>query len=186
MNVCDNVTLNSFMCGQRSLSGFHQEDHLNFLFDRLIFSGLRDIEVEYIFERETFDISQIFSKKKKLSVENKLKLKNSWNWSDQQNANLIFASKILQHYEFSFLLKDRVCPLIIKLFSPSLKYRQGVPTPAATSATEKPYFPIVMRLLRIVAVLITHYYTLMVSTVVTPLSSHQPFLLGWDNFVASF
>ena len=69
------------MCGQRSLSGFHQEDHLNFLFDRLIFSGLRDIEVEYILERETFDISQIFSKKKKIisgkkaKIEELLKLK---------------------------------------------------------------------------------------------------------------
>lgn len=73
------------------------------------------------------------------------------------------ASCSFQHLEFSFLLKERVCPLIIKLFSPSLKYRQGMPVPASSSANEKPYFPIVMRLLRIVAVLITHYYTLMVS-----------------------
>ncbi len=69
----------------------------------------------------------------------------------------------LQHPEFSFLLKERVCPLVIKLFSPSLKYRPGAPTLPSPSPMEKPYFPIVMRLLRIVAVLIKHYYSLLVS-----------------------
>ena len=33
---------------------------------------------------------------------------------------------ILGHEEFRFLLKERVCPLVIKLFSPSIKYRAGL------------------------------------------------------------
>ncbi|XP_053377564.1 protein MON2 homolog isoform X3 [Mercenaria mercenaria] len=66
-----------------------------------------------------------------------------------------------QHKEFSFLLKERVCPLVIKLFSPSLKYRQGAPSPPSPVAVEKPFFPIVMRLLRIVSSLIQFYYNLL-------------------------
>ena len=66
---------------------------------------------------------------------------------------------VVQHEEFSFLLKERVCPLIIKLFSPSLKYKAGVASAASPSSSppEKPFFPIVMRLLRLVAVLIKNY-----------------------------
>ncbi|GFS01930.1 protein MON2 homolog [Elysia marginata] len=68
-----------------------------------------------------------------------------------------------QHQEFSFMLKERVCPLVIKLFSPSLKYRQGLPPAPSPAPVEKPFFPIVMRLLRIVAVLIKNYYPLLVT-----------------------
>ncbi|KAL4226466.1 hypothetical protein ACF0H5_014449 [Mactra antiquata] len=66
-----------------------------------------------------------------------------------------------EHPEFSFLLKERVCPLVIKLFSPSLKYRQGVPSPPSPVAIEKPFFPVVMRLLRIISSLIQFYYNLL-------------------------
>jgi len=75
-----------------------------------------------------------------------------------------FPQVFLKHPEFSFLLKERVCPVVIKLFSPSLKYRAGAPAPppsSSSSVMDKPYFPIVMRLLRIVSVLIKHYYTLL-------------------------
>ncbi|KAK3764746.1 hypothetical protein RRG08_009006 [Elysia crispata] len=68
-----------------------------------------------------------------------------------------------KHAEFSFMLKERVCPLVIKLFSPSLKYRQGLPPAPSPAPVEKPFFPIVMRLLRIVAVLIKNYYPLLVT-----------------------
>ncbi|XP_064632193.1 protein MON2 homolog isoform X2 [Lineus longissimus] len=74
-----------------------------------------------------------------------------------------FPDVFLNHPEFSFLLKERVCPLVIKLFSPSLKYRQGLPAPPSPTPVEKPYFPIVMRLLRIVSVLIKSYYSLLVT-----------------------
>lgn len=67
---------------------------------------------------------------------------------------------LFQHEEFGFLLKERVCPLVIKLFSPSLKFRQGIPS--GVTSTEKPYFPIVMRLLRIVQTLIKNFYPLLV------------------------
>ncbi|CAI9729658.1 protein MON2 homolog isoform X2 [Octopus vulgaris] len=74
-----------------------------------------------------------------------------------------FSNVFLRHPEFSFMLKERVCPLVIKLFSPSLKYRQGVPPPPSPAPVEKPFFPIVMRLLRIVSVLIKYYYQLLVT-----------------------
>lgn len=76
---------------------------------------------------------------------------------------IIMTNFIFQHPEFSFMLKERVCPLVIKLFSPSLKYRQGVPPPPSPAPAEKPFFPIVMRLLRIVSILIKFYYQLLVS-----------------------
>ncbi|KAI0207165.1 MON2-like protein [Lamellibrachia satsuma] len=72
----------------------------------------------------------------------------------------------LNHPEFSFILKETVCTVIIKLFSPSVKHRPGVAPPASgggAGSTDKPYFPIVMRLLRIVSVLIQHYYVLLVT-----------------------
>jgi len=73
----------------------------------------------------------------------------------------------VQHMEFNFLLTEKVCPVVIRLFSPSLKYRSrvaGSPS-AATAQTEKPYFPIVMRLLRIVSVLTRHYSKLLVCAI---------------------
>lgn len=77
--------------------------------------------------------------------------------------NLTSHIHFLQQPEFCFLLKERVCPLVIKLFSPNIKFRQGGGGAASPAATEKPYFPICMRLLRVVSVLIKHYYSLLVS-----------------------
>ena len=67
-------------------------------------------------------------------------------------------SFFFQHPEFSFLLKERVCPLIIKLFSPSIKHRVS-----SSPTVEKPLYPVAVRLLRIVSVLIEKFYTLLVS-----------------------
>ncbi|MGH0161488.1 UNVERIFIED_CONTAM: hypothetical protein FKN15_041044 [Acipenser sinensis] len=72
-----------------------------------------------------------------------------------------FPQVFLQHQEFSFLLKERVCPLVIKLFSPNIKFRQGSNSTSSPAPVEKPYFPICMRLLRVVSVLIKHFYTLL-------------------------
>ena len=66
-------------------------------------------------------------------------------------------SVFFQHPEFSFLLKERVCPLIIKLFSPSIKHRVS-----SSPTVEKPLYPVAVRLLRIVSVLIEKFYTLLV------------------------
>lgn len=68
-----------------------------------------------------------------------------------------------QHPEFNFLLRDRVCALVIKLFSPNIKYRASVPASMQQATPlDKPYFPIAMRLLRLVSVLIQKYYPLLV------------------------
>ncbi|XP_036314469.1 protein MON2 homolog isoform X15 [Pipistrellus kuhlii] len=73
------------------------------------------------------------------------------------------AYMLFQHQEFSFLLKERVCPLVIKLFSPNIKFRQGSNTSSSPAPVEKPYFPICMRLLRVVSVLIKQFYSLLVT-----------------------
>ncbi|XP_029541788.1 protein MON2 homolog isoform X4 [Oncorhynchus nerka] len=89
-----------------------------------------------------------------------------------------FPRVFLQHQEFSFLLKERVCPLIIKLFSPNIKFRQGNSSAASPAPVEKPYFPICMRLLRVVSVLIKHFYSLLVTECEIFLSLLVKFLDG--------
>ncbi|KAL6106412.1 mon2 [Pungitius sinensis] len=87
-----------------------------------------------------------------------------------------FPGVFLEHQEFSFLLKERVCPLVIKLFSPNIKFRQG--SGASPAPVEKPYFPICMRLLRVVSVLIKHFYSLLVTECEIFLSLLVKFLDG--------
>lgn len=70
--------------------------------------------------------------------------------------------------EFSFLLKERVCALVIKLFSPNTKYRTVMPQNTQNQqqqqqSYEKPYFPISMRLLRVVSILVQKYHSLLVT-----------------------
>uniref|UniRef100_A0A087Y5F1 Protein MON2 homolog n=1 Tax=Poecilia formosa TaxID=48698 RepID=A0A087Y5F1_POEFO len=89
-----------------------------------------------------------------------------------------FPAVFLQHQEFSFLLKERVCPLVIKLFSPNIKFRQGAGAAAPPAPVEKPYFPICMRLLRVVSVLIKHFYSLLVTECEIFLSLLVKFLDG--------
>lgn len=89
-----------------------------------------------------------------------------------------FSSVFHKFAEFSFLLKERVCALVIKLFSPNIKYRTGaggnpnamvnIPGGQAAAAAvsqqyDKPYFPISMRLLRVVSILIQKYHSLLVT-----------------------
>ncbi|KAJ8951459.1 hypothetical protein NQ318_006892, partial [Aromia moschata] len=75
-----------------------------------------------------------------------------------------FSMVFYKNAEFSFLLKERVCALVIKLFSPNIKYRSNVPSNIQQATPfEKPYFPISMRLLRVVSVLIQKYHGLLVT-----------------------
>uniref|UniRef100_A0A914UNH9 Protein MON2 homolog n=1 Tax=Plectus sambesii TaxID=2011161 RepID=A0A914UNH9_9BILA len=84
-----------------------------------------------------------------------------------------YPSIFANHQEFVFLLKEQVCPLVIKLFSPNLKYlqvasqhphsRQTADAPSSDRQQDRPYFPIAMRLLRVVCVLITRFYDLLVT-----------------------
>ena len=75
-----------------------------------------------------------------------------------------FSSVFFLHPEFSALLKERVCALVIKLFSPNIKYRNCVPASIQQATPlEKPHFPISMRLLRVVSILIQKYHSLLVT-----------------------
>lgn len=90
-----------------------------------------------------------------------------------------FAHVFYKHPEFTFLLKERVCALVIKLFSPNLKYRASVPASVhLATPLDKPYFPIAMRLLRVVSVLIQKYYPLLVTQCEIFLSLMVKFLEG--------
>ena len=97
-----------------------------------------------------------------------------------------YPQAFLTHPEFSFLLKERVCPLVIKLFSPNIKYKQG--GGSQPTIVEKPMFSVSVRLLRIVSVLIKQFYTLLVteceiflSLLVKFLDSDKPF---WQRALA--
>lgn len=86
-----------------------------------------------------------------------------------------------RHEEFAFLLKERVCPLVIKLFSPNIKYKQfqkqlqqqqfylnqqsqqQQQNTLSSLSNEKPFFPISIRLLRIVRVIIEKYYAMLIT-----------------------
>lgn len=76
-----------------------------------------------------------------------------------------FSVIFFKYPEFSFLLKERVCALVIKLFSPHIKYRNNLPPnivqPPGT--VDKPYFPISQRLLRVVSLLIQKYHSILVT-----------------------
>lgn len=57
-----------------------------------------------------------------------------------------------------------MCALVIKLFSPNIKYRNSVPASLQQATPlDKPYFPISMRLLRVVSILIQKYHSLLVN-----------------------
>lgn len=73
-----------------------------------------------------------------------------------------FYQIFIKYPEFTFLLKERVCPLVIKLFSPNTKFRVPQSAPGAP-AGDKPFFPICMRLIRIVSVLIARFYSCLVT-----------------------
>ncbi|EDW76180.1 uncharacterized protein Dwil_GK14801 [Drosophila willistoni] len=83
-----------------------------------------------------------------------------------------FSAVFHESNDFRLLLKERVCALVIKLFSPNVKHRQlpsnnqsggGSASGGASVPLEKPYFPISMRLLRLVAILIQKYHTILVT-----------------------
>ncbi|KAH8282390.1 hypothetical protein KR054_007372 [Drosophila jambulina] len=102
-----------------------------------------------------------------------------------------FSAVFHESNDFRLLLKERVCALVIKLFSPNVKHRQLPAAPSSGNApvpAEKPYFPISMRLLRLVAILIQKYHTILVteceiflSLIIKFLDPDKP---GWQRALA--
>ncbi|WKY07427.1 hypothetical protein Q1695_007124 [Nippostrongylus brasiliensis] len=97
-----------------------------------------------------------------------------------------------RHPEFCELLKSEVCPLVIKLFSPSLKsahvssqHPSSRSAVAANSQSDRPYFPIAMRLVRIILCLISLYHQLLPTECEIFLSSLVKFVdvdrKGWQR-----
>ncbi|CAF1052217.1 unnamed protein product [Rotaria sp. Silwood1] len=78
-----------------------------------------------------------------------------------------YASIFHSHSEFRYLLKERVSPLVIKLFSPGTKFSN--PNSNLSSGTnsnttyDSAYFPLIARLLRVVCILIRFYFTLLIT-----------------------
>ena len=71
------------------------------------------------------------------------------------------------HSEFRYLLKERVSPLVIKLFSPGTKHpniNAHLSSGANANTTyDSAYFPLIARLLRVVCILIRFYFTLLIT-----------------------
>ncbi|PIO55972.1 hypothetical protein TELCIR_22637, partial [Teladorsagia circumcincta] len=97
-----------------------------------------------------------------------------------------------RHPEFCDLLKSEVCPLVIKLFSPSLKsahvssqHPSSRSSTGVGSPTDRPYFPIAMRLVRIILCLISLYHQLLPTECEIFLSSLIKFVdvdrRGWQR-----
>src|SRR5688572_2445258 len=65
------------------------------------------------------------------------------------------------------VLKERVCAMVIKLFSPNAKFKANFPQHPQSGGMDlqldKPFYPISVRLLRIVDILINKYYLLLVT-----------------------
>ncbi|CAH0731493.1 unnamed protein product, partial [Brenthis ino] len=83
-----------------------------------------------------------------------------------------FSDVFFKISEFRFLLKEHVCALIIRLFSPNVKYRAAFTSPhipggaagaGAAPGAERPHFPVTMRLLRLVSVIVHKYHDLLVT-----------------------
>lgn len=67
------------------------------------------------------------------------------------------------------MLKEQICPLVIKLFSPSIKHHRTLSSSSTTSnlpPSDRPSFVISMRLLKIVAALVQQYYQRLVSEMI--------------------
>ncbi|VDM51904.1 unnamed protein product [Angiostrongylus costaricensis] len=103
-----------------------------------------------------------------------------------------YPSVFFKHQEFCDLLKSEVCPLVIKLFSPSLKSTQvssqhvsSRPSSIINSPNDRPYFPIAMRLVRIILCIITLYHHLLPTECEIFLSSLVKFVdvdrRGWQR-----
>lgn len=71
------------------------------------------------------------------------------------------------HNEFRYLLKERVSPLVIKLFSPGAKHstiNSNLSSGTNSNATyDSAYFPLIARLLRVVCILIRFYFSLLIT-----------------------
>ena len=72
---------------------------------------------------------------------------------------------LFQYDRFGLILKERVCAMVIKLFSPNAKFKTTMQHTqmAAEIALDKPFYPISVRLLRIVDILLNKYYALLVT-----------------------
>jgi len=78
-----------------------------------------------------------------------------------------YASIFHRHNEFRYLLKERVSPLVIKLFSPGTKHsnlNSNLSSGSNSNSTyDSAYFPLIARLLRVVCILIRYYFSLLIT-----------------------
>jgi hypothetical protein len=106
---------------------------------------------------------------------NKKQILTKFSFPFAQFVELVFFL-LLKNPEMSFILKERICPLLIKLFSPSTKQKgqqlqnssQTSPSSSsslalASSSNDQKNFGIVSRLIRIVFVLIKSYFELLIT-----------------------
>ena len=90
---------------------------------------------------------------------------------------------------FRVLLKERVCSLVIKLFSPNTKYRQHTMQSSGNSSPgDRPHYPITSKLLRVVSILILEYHHILTTETEIFISLLMKFLdpgkPTWQNCMA--
>jgi hypothetical protein len=71
-------------------------------------------------------------------------------------------SVFLQRPEFSGLVKERVCPLTIKLFSPSSNTKD-LSFSSSLTQMDKPNFPLFVRLVRILVILVSNFFSQLIT-----------------------
>jgi hypothetical protein len=85
-------------------------------------------------------------------------------------------SVFLQRPEFSGLVKERVCPLTIKLFSPSSNTKD-LSFSSSLTQMDKPNFPLFVRLVRILVILVSNFFSQLVRSAISlQICSLCPFL----------
>ncbi|CAJ0930938.1 unnamed protein product, partial [Mesorhabditis belari] len=101
-----------------------------------------------------------------------------------------YPSVFFKHTEFAALLKEDVCPLVIKLFSPNVKsfqasYQGSSANTTVSNSPLRPSFPVAMRLIRILVYLIGLYHELLATECEIFVSLLLKFLesdkMGWQR-----
>ena len=100
-----------------------------------------------------------------------------------------FPQVFTRHPPFTVLLKEKVCSLVIKLFSPNIKYRPSQAQGGQPQGgQDKPFYPITCKLLRVVSVLVLEYHHILTTETEIFLSLLLKFLDPdkplWQNCMA--
>ena len=119
---------------------------------KLVIHAYISLKISIQTDNFKFQVREIFQ------ICHKKRLVSTFNLITSNNLDLClqFPQAFHQHQQFKLLLKERVCSLVIKLFSPNLKYKMS--GSQQLNQDMKPSYAITSKLLRVVAVLTLQYH----------------------------